>query len=156
MSVASLSTSSSPPVDGVRYGLALAAIALGQGLAILTGLWLAGATLDSLLTNNPALIVAETLMLAVLLWPALWLTIRRLSHSRGPGWLTLPAVIMGVLVIMTTAFGRPFQVSIESSLLNLLPLSVIVLVAACVVVESLGLGRPAKLSHRQDPGGLVA
>ncbi len=33
---------------------------------------------------------------------------------------------------------------------------VIVLVAACVVVESLGLGRPANPSHRQDPGGLVA
>lgn len=156
MSVASLSTPSSPPVDGVRYGLALAAVALGQGVAMLAGLWLAGVTLDEVLANTPMLIVAETLMLAVLLWPALWLTIRRLSHSRTPGWLTLPAVIVGVLAIMTTAFGRPFQVPVESSLLHLFPLSVIVLVAACVVVEGLGLGRPASTSVGQDSGSVVS
>lgn len=156
MPVASQSSPSSQQVDGLRYGLALAAIALGQGLAILAGLWLAGLTLDELLTNSPAVIVAETLMLAVLLWPALWLAIRRLSNSGGPGWLTLPAVIAAVLVVMTTAFGRPFQVPVESSLLRLLPLSVIVLVVACVVVEGLGLGRPAGLPHHRNTGGATA
>ena len=156
MSVSSQSRSSPQSVDGVRYGLALAAIALGQGLALLTGLWLAGVTLDGLLSNTPALIVAETLILAVLIWPALWLTIRRLSNSRSPGWLTLPAVIAAVLVVMTTAFGRPFQAPVESSLLNLLPLSVIVLVASCVVVEGLGLGRPVDTPNQGRSGGVAA
>lgn len=156
MPVARRMTSSSQAVDGVRYGFALAAIALGQGVAVLAGLWLAGVTIDGVLTNTPALIVTETLLLAVLLWPALWLTIRRLSNRGGPGWLSLPAVIVGVLVVMTTAFGRPFQVPTDSSLLRLLPLSVIILVASCVVVEGLGIGRPVDLPHRHNSDGAAA
>lgn len=141
MSVVAHRHSPAHTVDALRYWSALAAIAAGHGLAIFLASQIAGLTLAAIATGQPVFVVAEMLLVALLLWPAVWLTIRRLHDRRTPGWLALPAILIAALILMITAFGRPFAVPAESALLHCLPLLLIVLVSACVIVEGLGVGR---------------
>lgn len=149
MSVVAHRHSPTQSVDAWRYWFALIAIAVGHGLAILFAAPFAGLTLGAILSGQPVFVVAEMLLVALLLWPAVWLTIRRLHDRRTPGWLALPAILFAALVLMMTAFGRPFSVPAESPLLHLLPLILIVLVSACVIVEGLGVGR--RHAHIEAP-----
>lgn len=121
--------------------MALTAVLLAQGLALLIGTTLAGISLVEFLAATPGLVVTEMLLVAFLIWPALWLAITSLGERRTPGWLSLPAIVAAALFIMTTYFGRPFAMPVEGPMLHLLPLSLILFVAACVVVEGLGIGR---------------
>lgn len=141
MSVVAHRLTSGQSVDVLRYWSVLFAIAAGHGLAILLAAQIAGLTVAALVSGQPAFVVAEMLLVAVLLWPAVWLAIRRLHDRRTPGWVALPAILVAALVLMMTAFGRPFAMPAESPLLHLLPLILIVLVSACVIVEGLGVGR---------------
>lgn len=128
-------------VDGLKYWSVLLAIAAGHGLAILLAAHVAGLTIVAIVAATPRFIVAEMLLVALLLWPAVWLAIRRLHDRQSPGWLALPAILLAALALMTTAFGRPFAVPVDWALLHLLPLSLIVFVSACLIVEWLGIGR---------------
>jgi uncharacterized membrane protein YhaH (DUF805 family) len=128
-------------VDGTKYWSVLLAIAGGHGLAILLAADGAGLTLAMVATSNPVFVIAQMLLVAVLLCPAVWLTIRRFYDRKTPGWLSLPTILLAALALMTTAFGRPFSVPVALPMLQLLPLSLIVLVLAFVIVEWLGIGR---------------
>jgi uncharacterized membrane protein YhaH (DUF805 family) len=126
-------------MDITRYCSVVAAIAAGHGLTILIATHLAGLTWSDVSSGAPAVVIGETVSIAVLLWPAIWLAIRRLGEHRTPGWLSLPAILIAALTLMAAAFGRPFSLP-ESPILNLLPLLLIVLASACLVVEGLGVG----------------
>ncbi len=143
MSVVAHPRSPAQSVDTMRYWSALVAVAAGHGLALLLAAQFAGLTVSAVASGQPAFVIAEMLLVAVLLWPAVWLTIRRLHDRRTPGWLALPAILLAALVLMMTAFGRPFAMPSESPVLHFLPLLLIVLVSACVIVEGLGVGRRA-------------
>ncbi len=141
MSVVAHPRSPAQSVDALLYWSALVAIAAAHGLAILFAAPFAGLTLGAMASGQPAFVITEMLLVALLLWPAVWLTIRRLHDRRTPGWLALPAILLAALVLMMTAFGRPFAMPSESPALHFLPLLLIVLVSACVIVEGLGVGR---------------
>jgi uncharacterized membrane protein YhaH (DUF805 family) len=141
MSVADRGVHAVRNFDGRKYWIALAGVLAAQGLALLVGATLAGLSIAGLLASTPGLVVAEMLLVAILLWPALWLAITSLGDRRTPGWLSLPAIVAAALFIMTTSFGRPFALPVDGPMLHLLPLSLILFAAACVVVEGLGIGR---------------
>lgn len=141
MSVVAHPRSPTQLVDTFRYWSALVAIAAGHGLAIMLAAQLTGLTLAAVVSGQPAFVIAEMLLVALLLWPAVWLTIRRLYDRRTPGWLALPAILVAALVLMMTAFGRPFAIPSDSPVVHVLPLLLIVMVSACVIVEGLGVGR---------------
>jgi uncharacterized membrane protein YhaH (DUF805 family) len=141
MSVAFRGVSAPSAVDGLRYWSILLLIAAGQGLAIILATSFAGLGAAALLSANPAIVVAEMLLVAVLLWPAVWLAIHRLYDHKTPGWLSLPAILLAALILMSTAFGRPFSIPVSTPIVHLFPLALIVLVSACVIVEWFGVGR---------------
>lgn len=137
--------------------MGLAGVLLGQGVALVAGAALAGLSLVEILVATPGLVVAEMLLVALLLWPALWLAITSLGDRRSPGWLSLPAIVAAAFLIMTTSFGRPFSIPVEGPILQLLPLSLLLFAAACVVVEGLGIGRRAASSEQLESDlGLAA
>lgn len=147
MSVVAHRHSPAHSIDAWRYWSALVAIAAGHGLAILFAAPFGGLTLGAIVSGQPAFVVAEMLLVALLLWPAVWLTIRRLHDRRTPGWLALPAILLAALVLMITAFERPFAMPSDSPVLHFLPLLLIVFVSACVIVEGLGVGRRRSLAE---------
>ncbi|MEZ5925541.1 MAG: hypothetical protein R3D57_14260 [Hyphomicrobiaceae bacterium] len=143
------SVASLPQVAGFRYWMTLLGIAAGLGMAILITFEVAGLPLPAVLSGNPALVMAEMALVAVLIWPAMWLAIRRLNHHHTPGWLSLPTILVAALLLMSTAFGRPFSMPVESPMMHLVPLALIVLVSACVMVEWLLVRAPT--AFHADP-----
>lgn len=131
-----------PAAIARNYWGAIASLAL----TLTAGAALAGSLLGfsfaDLALRSAAVVLAHIAALVVLLWPSVWVALRRLHDRQTPGWLCAVVYVATVFVFMLAYFGLPIELDAVPASLTAAPSLLLAIVAAWLIVE-LGIGRQA-------------
>lgn len=95
----------------------------------------AGLDVADVLGPTREIVVLQVAALALLFWPSFAIALRHLAESGRPAWWGVVAHAVTILLTMEIFFGKPLGIAHDAKLLNVLPLIMMLCLAAWIMIE---------------------